>query len=77
MQINKLIMHCILIYIFVFFSHYSEDSVDFYCEDESSKEGVQKSKKVTSPPSPTLSHRDMARPPHEDPEYQRQNGSYK
>lgn len=26
-----------------------------------------------SPPSPpTLSHRDMARPPHEDPEYQRQ-----
>lgn len=26
-----------------------------------------------NPPSPpTLSHRDMARPPHEDPEYQRQ-----
>lgn len=32
-----------------------------------------------SPPSPpTLSHRDMARPPHEDPEYQRQIvGSYR
>ncbi|XP_073980616.1 glucose transporter 4 enhancer factor [Rhodnius prolixus] len=28
---------------------------------------------VTSPP-PTLSHRDMARPPHEDPEYQRSFG---
>ena len=26
---------------------------------------------LTSPP-PTLSHRDMARPPHEDPDYQRQ-----
>lgn len=25
-----------------------------------------------SPSPPTLSHRDMARPPHEDPEYQRQ-----
>lgn len=29
--------------------------------------------KTPSPASPpTLSHRDMARPPHEDPEYQRQ-----
>lgn len=28
-------------------------------------------KGLTSPP-PTLSHRDMARPPHEDPDYQRQ-----
>lgn len=26
---------------------------------------------ITSSP-PTMSHRDMARPPHEDPEYQRQ-----
>ncbi|XP_055907153.1 uncharacterized protein LOC129942280 [Eupeodes corollae] len=35
--------------------------------------------KAPSPPSPpTLSHRDMARPPHEDPEYQRQIvGSFK
>lgn len=29
-------------------------------------------------PPPTLSHRDMCRPPHEDPEYQRQLvGSYR
>ena len=26
--------------------------------------------KATPASSPTLSHRDMARPPHEDPEYQ-------
>uniref|UniRef100_A0A336MCZ1 CSON013853 protein n=1 Tax=Culicoides sonorensis TaxID=179676 RepID=A0A336MCZ1_CULSO len=42
------------------------DEEDFYIQelDEES---------APSPPSPpTLSHRDMARPPHEDPEYQRQ-----
>lgn len=42
------------------------DEEDFYIQelDEESS---------PSPPSPpTLSHRDMARPPHEDPEYQRQ-----
>lgn len=30
-------------------------------------------REVAAPaPPPTLSHRDMCRPPHEDPEYQRQ-----
>lgn len=31
-----------------------------------------------SPPPPTLSHRDMCRPPYEDPDYQRKLvGSYR
>ncbi|KPI93398.1 Zinc finger protein 704 [Papilio xuthus] len=33
---------------------------------------------LAPPPPPTLSHRDMCRPPHEDPDYQRQLvGSYR
>ncbi|XP_030239831.1 zinc finger protein 395 isoform X2 [Drosophila navojoa] len=41
----------------------------YYTEDDDDDELV----KTPSPASPpTLSHRDMARPPHEDPEYQRQ-----
>lgn len=45
----------------------SDHEEDFYYT-EIEDEGEQ----APSPPSPpTLSHRDMARPPHEDPEYQR------
>ncbi|XP_030376517.1 zinc finger protein 704 isoform X2 [Scaptodrosophila lebanonensis] len=41
----------------------------YYTDDDDDDESV----KTPSPASPpTLSHRDMARPPHEDPEYQRQ-----
>ncbi|KAH8311128.1 hypothetical protein KR044_004507 [Drosophila immigrans] len=41
----------------------------YYDEDDDDEESI----KTPSPASPpTLSHRDMARPPHEDPEYQRQ-----
>lgn len=48
---------------------------DFFYEefDEDEIEGTARADKENKPqPSPTLSHRDMARPPHEDPEYQRQ-----
>lgn len=43
------------------------DEEEFYYTEIEDESGTP------SPPSPpTLSHRDMARPPHEDPEYQRQ-----
>lgn len=43
------------------------DEEDFYYTE------FEEDSEPPSPPSPpTLSHRDMARPPHEDPEYQRQ-----
>lgn len=45
------------------------DEAFYYTEIEPDAEP----KTSPNPPSPpTLSHRDMARPPHEDPEYQRQ-----
>lgn len=45
------------------------DEAFYYTEIEAEPEP----KTSPNPPSPpTLSHRDMARPPHEDPEYQRQ-----
>lgn len=47
------------------------DEAFYYTEIEAEVE--EPNKKSPNPPSPpTLSHRDMARPPHEDPEYQRQ-----
>ncbi|XP_060649946.1 zinc finger protein 395 isoform X2 [Drosophila nasuta] len=42
----------------------------YYDEDDDDDESTIKTPSPASPP--TLSHRDMARPPHEDPEYQRQ-----
>lgn len=47
------------------------DEAFYYQEIE--VEGDPNTNNSPNPPSPpTLSHRDMARPPHEDPEYQRQ-----
>uniref|UniRef100_A0A182Q4Q0 C2H2-type domain-containing protein n=1 Tax=Anopheles farauti TaxID=69004 RepID=A0A182Q4Q0_9DIPT len=49
-------------------NEYSDEEDFFFTETEDeSDESAPK-----SPSPPTLSHRDMARPPHEDPEYQRQ-----
>lgn len=47
----------------------SDHEEEFYYTELEDEEDTA----APSPPSPpTLSHRDMARPPHEDPEYQRQ-----
>lgn len=49
------------------------DEAFYYTEIETEIEADEPNAKSPNPPSPpTLSHRDMARPPHEDPEYQRQ-----
>ncbi|XP_053970166.1 myb-like protein Q [Anastrepha ludens] len=49
---------------------------EFYYTEIEDEEEDSKTPSPTSPP--TLSHRDMARPPHEDPEYQRKIvGNYK
>lgn len=49
------------------------DEAFYYTEIEREIEIDAPNTKSPNPPSPpTLSHRDMARPPHEDPEYQRQ-----
>lgn len=50
------------------------DEAFYYNEFEAEIEtDIEPNTKSPNPPSPpTLSHRDMARPPHEDPEYQRQ-----
>lgn len=50
------------------------DEAFYYNEIEAEIEtDIEPNTKSPNPPSPpTLSHRDMARPPHEDPEYQRQ-----
>lgn len=49
------------------------DEAFYYTEIEAEIETEESNIKSPNPPSPpTLSHRDMARPPHEDPEYQRQ-----
>ncbi|XP_001995855.2 zinc finger protein 395 isoform X3 [Drosophila grimshawi] len=50
--------------------YYTEDDDDDDDDDDVDNELVKKTPSPASPP--TLSHRDMARPPHEDPEYQRQ-----
>lgn len=57
--------------------HLENDSYDsdsheeeFYYTEVEDDDDDCKTPSPTSPP--TLSHRDMARPPHEDPEYQRQ-----
>lgn len=48
------------------------DEAFYYTEIEAEIETEDADIKSPNPPSPpTLSHRDMARPPHEDPEYQR------
>ncbi|XP_031630888.1 zinc finger protein 704 isoform X2 [Contarinia nasturtii] len=48
------------------------DEAFYYTEIEAEIEAEDFNVKSPNPPSPpTLSHRDMARPPHEDPEYQR------
>lgn len=48
------------------------DEAFYYTEIEAEIETEDTDIKSPNPPSPpTLSHRDMARPPHEDPEYQR------
>lgn len=48
------------------------DEAFYYTEIEAEIESDDFNIKSPNPPSPpTLSHRDMARPPHEDPEYQR------
>lgn len=51
----------------------SNDDEDFYFTDlDDEDEAIEMDATNTSPPlPPTLSHSDMARPPHEDPEYQR------
>ncbi|EDW42791.1 GM23848 [Drosophila sechellia] len=46
-----------------------ENEVDFYYEDADDDDEQVKPSLASEP---TLSHRDMARPPHEDPEYQKQ-----
>lgn len=57
--------------------HYRPQSVDdeeFYftdLEDDDDEAICMEPTNVAPPSPPTLSHRDMARPPHEDPEYQR------
>lgn len=48
------------------------DEAFYYTEIEAEIETVENIKSPNPPSPPTLSHRDMARPPHEDPEYQRQ-----
>lgn len=50
------------------------DEAFYYTEIEAEIEtDIEPNTKSPNPPlPPTLSHRDMARPPHEDPEYQRQ-----
>lgn len=48
------------------------DEAFYYTEIEAEIETEELNIMSPNPPSPpTLSHRDMARPPHEDPEYQR------
>jgi hypothetical protein len=51
----------------------SNDDEDFYYTDlDDEDEAIEMDPANSSPPlPPTLSHSDMARPPHEDPEYQR------
>lgn len=51
----------------------SNDDEDFYFTDlDDEDEAIEMDAANSSPPlPPTLSHSDMARPPHEDPEYQR------
>lgn len=52
----------------------SVDDEEFYftdLEDEDDEAICMEPTNVAPPSPPTLSHRDMARPPHEDPEYQR------
>lgn len=48
------------------------DEAFYYTEIEAEIEADGYVKSPNPPSPPTLSHRDMARPPHEDPEYQRQ-----
>lgn len=48
------------------------DEAFYYTEIEAEIESESILKSPNPPSPPTLSHRDMARPPHEDPEYQRQ-----
>ncbi|XP_017071894.2 zinc finger protein 704 isoform X3 [Drosophila eugracilis] len=47
-----------------------ENEEDFYYTDVDDDDELQVKPSLAS--EPTLSHRDMARPPHEDPEYQKQ-----
>ncbi|XP_034127871.1 histone acetyltransferase KAT6A isoform X1 [Drosophila guanche] len=47
----------------------SEHEEDFYYTDDDGDDELVKKPSLAS--EPTLSHRDMARPPHEDPEYQK------
>lgn len=51
----------------------SNDDEDFYFTDLEDEDDEAISMDANSTPTlpPTLSHSDMARPPHEDPEYQR------
>lgn len=51
----------------------SNDDEDFYFTDleDEEDEAISMDANSTPPLPPTLSHSDMARPPHEDPEYQR------
>lgn len=52
----------------------NNDDEDFYYTDMEDEEDEAIGMDANSTPTlpPTLSHSDMARPPHEDPEYQRQ-----
>lgn len=64
----------ITIYFFIFYDRpKSNDDEDFYFTDlDDEDEAIEMDAANTSPTlPPTLSHSDMARPPHEDPEYQR------
>lgn len=78
--------HCIRVFQLFQFSIYrpkkprSDENEDSFIDSDHEEEFYyteveddDQDESSPSPPSPpTLSHRDMARPPHEDPEYQRQ-----
>lgn len=53
--------------------HHNHSNSNHHSHSHSSSSSSSNAGSARHPPSPpTLSHRDMARPPHEDPEYQRQ-----
>lgn len=76
MYSNKSLNAIFYIYIFLIYLNRpkNNDDEDFYFTDlEDEDEAIETDTNTTTTPPlpPTLSHSDMARPPHEDPEYQR------
>lgn len=61
-----------ILFLLIAYRPKSTDDEDFYYTDLDDEEAIVLQTSNVSPPlPPTLSHSDMARPPHEDPEYQR------